>query len=214
MRGRNTTHLHERCDLICPDLPISPPRGSCSAHGRERNPDTLVRYIGAYVEGLRWVMQPRTKPRALHCSRTTPSKVGASRRSGRNVEPLHKAVPQTRMRGSGNVHEQSQSTQFLLTVEQRATESTHDPQTLRSPCSQAAPDLLGANPCCCLERRRHHSERDSARFHPLRGHQDRYARRGHHHVSAAHWRSKQSTVKQRRWPHERSWTQQHWINAA
>ena len=144
----------------------------------------------------------------------TPSKVGASRRSGRNVEPLHKAVPQTRMRGSGNVHGQSQSTQFLLTVEQRATESTHDPQTLRSPYSQAAPDLLGANPCCCLERRRHHSERDSARFHPLRGHQDRYARRGHHHVSAAHWRSKQSTVKQRRWPHERSWTQQHWINAA
>jgi hypothetical protein len=37
--------------------------------------------------------------------------------------------------------------------------------------------------------------RDSARFHPLRGHQDRYARRGHHHVSAAHWRSKPSTVE-------------------
>jgi hypothetical protein len=32
---------------------------------------------------------------------------------------------------------------------------THDPQTLRYPRSEAAPDLLGANPCCCLEGRCH-----------------------------------------------------------
>jgi hypothetical protein len=32
---------------------------------------------------------------------------------------------------------------------------THAPQTLRYPRREAAPDLLGANPCCCLERRCH-----------------------------------------------------------
>jgi hypothetical protein len=45
---------------------------------------------------------------------------------------------------------------------------TYDPQTLRYPRSEATPDLLGANPCCCLEgrchRRRHHNERDRADF--------------------------------------------------
>jgi ABC-type nitrate/sulfonate/bicarbonate transport system substrate-binding protein len=29
------------------------------------NPDTLVRYIGAYVEGLRWVMQPSNKAQSI-----------------------------------------------------------------------------------------------------------------------------------------------------